>query len=90
VSEFESISLKEFLLIKYLERPFTLFGWRFALDPYSPYTPNAPRGFWVDRMHEPEDGRVDVSLHWCRVTRWPHSEKRRAAWRARFKDIETT
>jgi len=90
MSEFESISLKEFLTIKYLERPYHLFGWRFELDPYSVYSPNAPRGFWVDRTGEPKDGRVVVSLRWCRVARWPHCAKRKAAWRARFKDAEDT
>jgi len=90
VSEFEAISLKEFLLVKYLERFFYLFGWRFAIDWYAPYSPGALRGFWVDRMDEEQEGRVDFSLHWFRIARWPHSEKRWVAWRARFKEAPDT
>jgi len=84
VSEFTTTSLKDFLLVKYLDRPLTLFGWRFELDRYYLQPGDGiPRGVWVDRTDEHTDGRVTYCLHWFLVYRWPHSPRRRAAWEAR-------
>jgi len=91
VSEFESTSLKDFLFIKLLDRPYYLFGWRFALNRYALQPGDGiPRGFWVDRSDEHRGGRVDFYLHWVIVSRWPHSEKRKTKWRERFKAVEPT
>jgi len=89
MSEFESTSLKEFLLIKLLDRDYHLFGWRFGVNRYTFIPFERPR-FYIDRFDEPETGEVIYALGWFTVSRWPHSEKRKAAWRARFKAVEAT
>jgi len=84
MSEFSNITLSDFLLTKYLDAPRVLFGWRIEINRYYNWFPDTRRGFWIDRSDESRDGTVEVCLHWLRIYRKPHSEKRKAAWRARF------
>jgi len=85
-SEFHAVTLTDFLLTKWLDRSFILFGWHFQINRYYRGFPDTRRGFWIDRTGEWKDGEVEVCLHWCRIHRCPHSEKRWAKWRARFKE----
>jgi len=85
-SEFHAVTLSDFLLTKWLDRSFILFGWHFQVNRYCGGFPDTRRGFWIDRTGEGRDGEVEICLHWCRIHRWPHSDKRRAAWRARFRE----
>jgi len=89
MSEFESTSLKEFLLVKLLDRDYHLFGWRFWINRYTFAPWERPR-FYIDRFAEPATGEVIYALGWVTVSRAPHSEKRKAAWRERFEAAEAT